>query len=127
MNLKNKLDKKKRLNFVKFEEKYHTLKKSVNGENLFYKIYQNLKKNLIYVGFNLKFKGQLYISQALKLINCLVNNFYELKKTYSLNNKNKINLRNPVVFISKRSYRKATDQERSDFYSGKHYKKKHYW
>ena len=47
---------------------------------MFYKIYQNLKKNLIYVEFNLKFKSQLYISQALKLINCLVNNFYELKK-----------------------------------------------
>ena len=69
MNLKNKLDKKIRLNFVKFEEKYHTFKKSVNGENMFYTIYQNLKKNLIYIGFNLKFPGQLYISKSLKLIN----------------------------------------------------------
>ena len=34
MNLKNKLDKKKRLNFVKFEEKYNIIKSIKNGEKL---------------------------------------------------------------------------------------------
>ena len=64
--------------------------------------------------------------KALKLINCLLNNFYnfnQLKETYNLNNKNKISLRKPTVFISKRAYNKATDKQRDDFYSGRHYKK----
>jgi carboxypeptidase C (cathepsin A) len=34
MNFKNKLDRKKRLNFVKFEEKYNIIKSIKNGEKL---------------------------------------------------------------------------------------------
>ena len=58
MNLKNKLDKKKRLNFFKFKAKYHIFKKStksVKGDKFSYKIdtknnkWDFLKKILIYV------------------------------------------------------------------------------
>ena len=123
-------------NFHQLEETYSLNNKtkkfivlSVFYKSFFYKITTLnsicKKKEFIKTNSQIILIQKKTLNKLLRLKIILINALIVIKKiSFNLKTLNTIqtSLRKPVFFISKRAYRKATDKQRSDFYSGRHKK-----